>query len=194
MHAPVGPWHGHDARIVPPRGARLVSGRGPHRARLFRDCAGGQGLPPRLSGANARRHAIPSRAHLRPCHHTTPAPFFNHDVLAPLSVVSMQWRRDQPHARMALPERLVAIAATADGAHIAGGAESGRIYLWEACSGTLFLMCVRACTVGSRVFTSSLFHPTWSPHSTLPTHLPVRRCDAAILGGALQNTNSHGLY
>ena len=101
------------------------------------------------------------------------------------SVVSMQWRRDQPHARMALPERLVAIAATADGAHIAGGAESGRIYLWEACSGTLFLMCVRACTVSSTVFTSSLFYPTWSPHCTLPAHLPVRRRDAAILGGAL---------
>ena len=49
----------------------------------------------------------------------------------------IQWRRDQPHARMALPERLVAVAATADGAHVAGGAESGRIYLWEACSGTV---------------------------------------------------------
>ena len=46
-----------------------------------------------------------------------------------------QWRRDQPHARMALPERLIAVAATADGAYIAGGAESGRIYFWEACSG-----------------------------------------------------------
>ena len=38
---------------------------------------------------------------------------------------------------MALPERLVAIAATFDGAHIAGGSESGRIYLWEACSGEI---------------------------------------------------------
>ncbi len=50
-----------------------------------------------------------------------------------------QWRRDQPHARMALPERLVAIAATADGVHIAGGADSGRIYLWEACTGVAAL-------------------------------------------------------
>ena len=49
----------------------------------------------------------------------------------------LQWRRDQPHMRMSLPERLVAIAATADGVHIAGGAESGRIYLWEASTGAM---------------------------------------------------------
>ena len=49
----------------------------------------------------------------------------------------LQWRRDQPHARMSLPERLVAVAATEDGAHIVGGTEGGRIYLWEACSGAM---------------------------------------------------------
>ena len=54
---------------------------------------------------------------------------------AKASLHVFQWRRDQPHARMALPERLAAIAATADGVHIAGGADSGRIYLWEACTG-----------------------------------------------------------
>ena len=56
---------------------------------------------------------------------------------AKASLHVFQWRKDQPHARMALPERLVAVAATADGAHIAGGAESGRLYLWEACSGAM---------------------------------------------------------
>lgn len=38
---------------------------------------------------------------------------------------------------MSLPERLVAVSATSDGAHIAGGTEAGRIYLWEACSGAM---------------------------------------------------------
>lgn len=56
---------------------------------------------------------------------------------AKASLHVFQWRRDQPHMRMSLPERLVAIAATADGVHIAGGAESGRIYLWEASTGAM---------------------------------------------------------
>ncbi|EKX49126.1 hypothetical protein GUITHDRAFT_136290 [Guillardia theta CCMP2712] len=41
------------------------------------------------------------------------------------------WRKDQPHAKMSLPEKVCSIAANADGSYILAGAETGRVYLWE---------------------------------------------------------------
>jgi pre-rRNA-processing protein IPI3 len=47
------------------------------------------------------------------------------------------WRRDQPHVRCALPEKLTAIAASADGAFMLGGGAGGRVYLWEVPNGAM---------------------------------------------------------
>lgn len=47
------------------------------------------------------------------------------------------WRKDQPHARCALPEKLTALAASADGGFMVGGGATGRVYLWEVPNGAM---------------------------------------------------------
>lgn len=47
------------------------------------------------------------------------------------------WRRDQPHSRCSLPEKLTTIAASADGAFMIGGGATGRLYLWEVPNGAM---------------------------------------------------------
>jgi WD40 repeat protein len=47
------------------------------------------------------------------------------------------WRKDMPQARMSLPERIVALAASSDGAHVLGGGEGGRLFLWEVAGGAM---------------------------------------------------------
>jgi pre-rRNA-processing protein IPI3 len=47
------------------------------------------------------------------------------------------WRKDQPHVRCALPEKLTAVAVSADGAFLLGGGGGGRVYLWEVPNGAM---------------------------------------------------------
>lgn len=47
------------------------------------------------------------------------------------------WRKDQPHCRMSLPERVVSMAVTQDAALLLAGGDSGRVFLWEVASGAL---------------------------------------------------------
>ncbi len=53
-------------------------------------------------------------------------------------------------------EPIVAIAASADGCHVAGGGASGHLYLWQAASGRLlrswpahYKVCLRYCSPGN---------------------------------------------
>ena len=47
--------------------------------------------------------------------------------------------KEQPAYRMQVPEKLGCVACTADGAHLAAGGASGKLYLWQLASGRLLL-------------------------------------------------------
>jgi len=47
------------------------------------------------------------------------------------------WRRDQPHLRCSLPEKLTTVAVSPCGAFMIGGGATGRIYLWEVPNGAM---------------------------------------------------------
>jgi pre-rRNA-processing protein IPI3 len=53
------------------------------------------------------------------------------------SVTLWAWHRDQPLHRCFVPERVTAVAASPDGALVAGGGGSGALYLWHAPTGRL---------------------------------------------------------
>ena len=45
------------------------------------------------------------------------------------------WRKDMPQARMSLPERIVALAASSDGAHVLGGGGGRKSFSLGSCGG-----------------------------------------------------------
>lgn len=47
------------------------------------------------------------------------------------------WRKEQPRFRCQMPERLLSLVCTIDGAHCVGGSASGKLYLWEVPTGRL---------------------------------------------------------
>ena len=53
------------------------------------------------------------------------------------SLQVFSWKKDQPHMRCPLPEKLVSFACTPSGAYIMGGGAGGRLFLWEASGGAM---------------------------------------------------------
>ena len=53
------------------------------------------------------------------------------------SVKQLVWEQDQVLQRCFAAEPIVAVAASPDGVHLAGGGASGAVYLWETPSGRL---------------------------------------------------------
>ena len=99
------------------------------------------------------------------------------------------WRRDMPQARMSLPERLVALAASPDGAHVLGGGEGGRVFLWEVAGGAMLRTWeahYRAVT--AIVFTDDGSHIITASEDSLVPPLKTHHTSRASLG---PNRSSH---
>ncbi|PKI82556.1 Pre-rRNA-processing protein ipi3 [Malassezia vespertilionis] len=47
------------------------------------------------------------------------------------------WQKDQPVARIVLPQKMTCIALSPDGTFVAAGSDDGRLYVWELATGAL---------------------------------------------------------
>ncbi|WFD34342.1 Pre-rRNA-processing protein ipi3 [Malassezia cuniculi] len=52
-------------------------------------------------------------------------------------LIVYSWQKDQPLARIVLPQKMVAAELSPDGTYIATGAADGRLFIWEVASGAL---------------------------------------------------------